>query len=229
MFGGIQLVDSTHSIADVNTGKEQQREKEGKGPIDPDAKWGAKGKAKPGSSADGGSKPVKYFYGYKAHVSLNAENHLITSVIVTPGNAFDGHYLQGLIQQDLAQNIPVNTVAADRGYDDSENHYWLEQQGLQSAICLHGYRTQKKDGHKEIWLELKADKRYRQGVQERHKIEQKFEESKQRHGFARCRYRGQERYGIQVVLTVIVLNLKRMVKLLYELDALNPPPAYCFG
>jgi hypothetical protein len=28
---------------------------------------------------------VQYFYGYKAHVSLNAANHLITSLEVTSG------------------------------------------------------------------------------------------------------------------------------------------------
>jgi len=36
-FGSIQLVDSVHSIANVNTDKDRQREKKGKGPRDPDA------------------------------------------------------------------------------------------------------------------------------------------------------------------------------------------------
>jgi len=43
-FGSIHLADSTHSTADVNPAKESQQEKKGKGPIDPDAQWGAKGK-----------------------------------------------------------------------------------------------------------------------------------------------------------------------------------------
>jgi transposase len=40
-FGPIQLVDSVHSIADVNTEKDQKRQKKGKGPRDPDARWGS--------------------------------------------------------------------------------------------------------------------------------------------------------------------------------------------
>jgi len=34
------------------------------------------------------------------------------------------------------------------------------------------------------------------------------------HGLTRCRYVGLMRYGLQVFLTVITLNLKRLVKLL---------------
>ncbi len=39
-FGSIQIVDSVHSIANVNTAKDKKREDKGKGPRDPDAKWG---------------------------------------------------------------------------------------------------------------------------------------------------------------------------------------------
>jgi transposase len=45
-FGSIQIVDSVHSIANVNTAKDQTRQKHGKEPHDPDAKWGAKHKRK---------------------------------------------------------------------------------------------------------------------------------------------------------------------------------------
>ena len=221
-FGSIQLVDSTHSVADVNTAKEAGREKKGKGPTDPDAHWSCKGKrAKRGP---GGIKTTwkKYFYGYKAHVSMNSENHLITSVITTPGNAFDGHFLQPLIEADLQKQVPMKIVAADRGYDDSGNHYWLERTGIQSAICLNDYRTQKKDSNKEIWQEMKANPMYLAGLKERYKIERKFGEGKQQHGLGRCRCRGLDRYEIQALLTAMALNLKRMVKLLYGVNFKNP-------
>ncbi len=32
-----------------------------------------------------------YFYGYKAHVSMNAEIGLISNLETRPGGAFDGH------------------------------------------------------------------------------------------------------------------------------------------
>ena len=223
-FGSIQVVDSTHSVAHVNTTKENQRHKGGGKPTDPDAQWGAKGKHLRGGGQDKQRKGVRFFYGYKSHVSLNAENHLITSLIVTPGNAYDGHFLQELIEHDRRQGIAVGIVSADRGYDDSRNHYWLERSGLLSAICLNDYRTQKKDSHKEVWLELKDSLAYQYGQHKRYKIERKFGEGKQQHGLGRCRYRGLERYEIQTLLTAMALNLKRMVKLLHGVNFKNPVP-----
>ncbi|MFW6116487.1 MAG: transposase [bacterium] len=39
-----------------------------------------------------GKKQAKghYFYGYKAHTSMSAESNIITSLVVTSGNANDG-------------------------------------------------------------------------------------------------------------------------------------------
>jgi IS5 family transposase len=155
---------------------------------------------------------------------MNSDNHLITSVITTPGQAFDGHFMQPLIEADMYKQLPVRIVSADRGYDDSRNHYWLERIGIQSAICLNEYRTHKKDTHKEVWVELKANPAYQQGLSERYKIERKFGEAKQQHGLGRCRYRGLARYEVQVYLTAMTLNLKRMVKLLYGVSFKNPVP-----
>jgi len=159
-------------------------------------------------------KQTEYFLGYKAHCGLNAESGLITSLIVTPGNVHDGHQLPQLLQRDLAQDIPLSIVSADRGYNDGDNHFLLQCEGLHSAIRLNDYRTQKKDPNKQIWLELKGTAEYQAGLQERYKIERKFGEAKQSHGLRRCRYVGLLRYGLQALLTAIALNLKRMVKLL---------------
>lgn len=224
-FGSIQVVDSTHSVADVNTAKEEGRKKEDKEPIDPDAQWGAKGKHNVQGPDGSKHRQVKYFFGYKMHASLNVDSELITSVKVTAGNAYDGHFLQELIEKDLAKQVPLQTVTADRGYDDSRNHFFLTHQNIQSAICLNTYRTQKKDANKEIWLELKDSVAYQAGLKERYKIERKFGECKQQHGLGRCRYRGLDRYRIQAELTAMALNLKRMVKLLYGVNFRNPTPA----
>jgi transposase len=45
-FGNIQIIDSVHSIANVNTKKDRSRKKKGRGLRDPDAGWGAKHKRK---------------------------------------------------------------------------------------------------------------------------------------------------------------------------------------
>jgi IS5 family transposase len=213
-FGSIQIVDSVHSIANVNTDKDQKQQKKGKGPRDPDAQWGVKHTRKVKTQDGKEEEQREYFYGYKAHVSLNAHNGLITSLEVTSGEAYDGHHFCSLVDHDLKQKLPVDTYSGDRGYDDGDNHYYLEMRGLHSAIRLKKNRIEKKDDNKEIWLELVKSPQYQQGLKERYKIERKFGEAKQGHGLGRCRYVGKACFAIQVFFTAIILNLKRMVKIL---------------
>ncbi len=213
-FGSIQIVDSVHSVAHVNTAKDPQRQGKGKAPHDPDARWGVKHKRKVKNEAGKEIEQTEYFYGYKAHVSLNAESGLITSLEVTSGEAYDGHHFCELIEHDLEQKLPLETVAADKGYDDGDNHFYLEQRGLHSAIHLNSMRLKKKDQNKEVWIELVQTPQYRQGLKERYKIERKFGEAKQWHGLGRCRYLGKVKFAVQAFFTAMALNLKRLVKLL---------------
>jgi len=100
-FGAIQIVDSVHSIANVNTDKDQKRQGKGKGPRDPDAGWGVKHTRKVQNEEGKKEEQVQYFYGYKAHISLNAENSLITSLETSSGQAYDGHHFTSLVDHDL--------------------------------------------------------------------------------------------------------------------------------
>ncbi len=213
-FGPIQVIDSVHSEANVNTSKDQGRKGGGQGPRDPDARWGVKGKQKFKNQQGKDIHQIKYFYGYKGHVSMNAENNLITSLEVTSGEAYDGHHFCSLVDKDLAQHIPVETYAADRGYDDGNNHFYLETQNLNSAICLKNLRTKKKDHNKQIWLDLVQTSAFKAGCKERYKIERKFGEAKKEHGLGRCRYLSLLGFGVQTYFTAMALNLKRIVKIL---------------
>ena len=202
-FGTIQVVDSTHTLADVNVAKDNRRNDEGQGRRDGDARWGTKGK-------QGGKR--RTFYGYKLHAAMNAESEMITSLVVTGGNAHDGKQFRKLVEKDDEQELPIETYTADRAYDDSENHHLLETEEKHSAIILNRYRTEKKDANKQVWIDLKRTPQYQAGTKERYKIERKFGEAKAYHGLRHCRYVGRLRYAIQAYLTAIVLNLKRMVK-----------------
>ena len=63
-------------------------------------------------------------------------------------------------------------------------------------------------------LYLKADpKERKKALEKRKRIEAKFAEAKKHHQMARARYRGRWRVAIQIFMTFIVMNLKRMVKL----------------
>jgi IS5 family transposase len=212
-FGKLQLVDSSHTIADVDVDKDKERRGGGKPPRDADAKWGNKGRRR-FKNPDGSVRVVnKYFYGYKQHVSVNAESGLVTAVVHTTGEATDGKQMVKLVEKDEAAGVQGEVYAGDKGYDDGDNHAYLEGTGRQSALALNVYRTQKKDANKEKWLRLRASAAYQLGQRERYKVEQKIAEGR-RHGSKRCRYLGLVRYGIQGFLTVIVLNLKRLVRLL---------------
>jgi hypothetical protein len=49
---------------------------------------------------------------------MNAESEMITSLIVTGGNAHDGKQFPMLVEKDGGQGRPIDTYAADRGYDE---------------------------------------------------------------------------------------------------------------
>lgn len=213
-FGSIQIVDSVHSVANVNTAKDKKRQNKGKGPHDPDARWGVKHQRKVKNEEGKEIEQTEYFFGYKAHVSLNAQAGMITSLEPTSGEASDGEHFCSLVDLDLAQKLPVTIYAADKAYDDGDNHLHLELNGLCSAIRLKKTRTQKKDANKQVWLELQATPQYQKGLKERYKIERKFGEAKQGHGLGRCRYIGRVMFAVQAFFIAMTLNLKRMVRVL---------------
>ena len=214
VFGSLQILDSVHVVADVNVAKDEQRQSKGQDARDPDAAWGVKHTKKVRDQQGNKVEQKEYFYGYKQHVSVNAGTGLITSVTHTAGNAYDGHQLPTLVKSDAAQGIPVKTVTADKAYDDGENHEFLHANNMHSAIRLNDYRTTKKDANKGIWIALQQSPEYRAGLKERYKVEPKFGEGKEQHGFRRCRYVGLLRFAVQGFLTVLTMNLKRLVVLI---------------
>lgn len=225
VFGSIQIVDSVHVIADVNTQKDDHRDEAGKPRRDPAAQWGVKHKRKV-RDEDGREKQIpEYFYGYKQHTSMNAESGLITSLTHTSGKDYDGHQLPRLIEHDLGLGLPISIVTADRAYDDGNNHYFLELQHLHSAIRLNDYRTDPANAHRDIWLALKQAPEHRAGLRQRGRIEAKFGEAKTRHGLRRCRFVGMMAFRAQSYLTAIAMNLKRMVLLLHGVRFGNGIPA----
>ena len=213
-FGPIQIVDATHSAADVDVKKDDERKEKGNGPRDKDAAWGSKGKKRT-KTTDGKIVTVnKSFYGYKTHMSENAQSGIVTSVVATPGNWTDGKEFPRLVAKDQEAGVEAEIYAGDKGYDDGENHELLRAQGKKSALCLNDYRTEKKDSNKGLWVEMKESEEYKEGKKERYKIEQKNGEAKSRHGLGRCRYLGLAKYTVQALMVAMVMNLKRMVKLL---------------
>jgi IS5 family transposase len=213
VFGKVQLVDATHTVADVNVEKDRKRHEQGKPLADPDAEVVEKG-TREVTKPDLTTKVEKVIHrGYKTHVSMDAESGIVTSIKPTMGNVDDKSQMPDLVKHDAKMGIPADTYVADRGYDDGDLHEMLWALKKHSALKLNDIRTQKKDPNKEPWLTLIADSFYKAGLRLRYRIERKFGEAKAWHHLNRCRYRGLDRFKIQSYLTFMVLNIKRTVLL----------------
>lgn len=252
VFGKLQIIDSTHTTADVNLEKEKEKrgqEKkqgiDGKTPRDPDASFKTKG-FKEKQTREGKNIMVKdQVYGFKAHTSLNQKTGLITSLKITTARENDGKHFQALVEKDEKAGIvdtkqtdmlKQNIYTADKAYDDGDNHEYLKEKNLVSAIILKKTRLIKKDQNKEIWQKMVSSSIYQEAAKKRKQIEKKFGEEKIRHGFDRCRYLGLKKYAIQAYLTAIVVNLKRIMLLTsFENQvclakasiSYHPPRGYC--
>jgi transposase, IS5 family len=161
---------------------------------DPDAKFGRKS-----------NKPTGGFYGYKAHMTMDADSEIVTSLEVTPGNAQDCTVLPAL----LAPPYPDRQVA-DKGYDYPPVHRALRQRGIHSGIIRKAFAGRRLS---------KVMQKKRSQV--RAPVEHKIAEGKRYHGLQACRYWGLTKTRLQAFLVGIVVNLKRMVRLMH--DWAKPP------
>jgi IS5 family transposase len=159
------------------------------------------------------TRAIRY-KGYKTHVSVNAETGIVTTMVITPGNRADNKVFPQLREHDRALNLPTRAYGGDKAYDDTDIYERLALENLDIAVTLNDYRTAKKDANPSRWVELEADPLYQRRKKQRFRVEQPFGIAKRWHGFERCRYLGLARYRIQAVFTFMVVNAKRMLKLL---------------
>lgn len=215
-FGSVQVIDSTHVMADVNLAKDRERQNTGQLPRDPDAKTGVKRVKKMKDARGVVQEMPDYFHGYKAHVSVNATNRFITSIQATSGNAPDNHHFQPLVAKDqFVPGLSKNrTYTADKAYDDGDNHEYLKQKQLGDGIILKETRINKQDANKQLWQQLQASPIYQQATKLRKTIEPILGSNKTGHGLRRCRYLGLANFGIQAKLTAMAWNLSVVVAIL---------------
>ncbi len=214
VFGELQVLDSVHTQADVDLAKEKERHDAGRPPRDPDARVVRKGKrrvVKPDGSVQQEEITSR---GYKAHTAQNVATGIVTTAHVTHGNAADNKAFGPIRAHDKGLGLPIQAYGGDKAYDDTDIYSNLEAEGLKTAITLRLSRTQKKDANKERWLMLEADPEYQEWKAQRYRVEQPFGTLKRWNGFGRCRYVGLERYRTQALMTFVVHNCKRVVKLL---------------
>jgi len=188
----LQIIDATHLQAKVDLFRlppppPQSSSAKAPGSPDPDARFGRK------SDATG-------FYGYKEHIGTDARTGIITGLKVTPDNVADSQVFSELVDPH------VREVTADKGYDTNANHGYLTHHGQRSGIIIKKNRV-------DPQIIGRADP---QSQRKRPNIERKFAEQKQHHGLAKARYWGLGKVTIQTVMSVIVVNCKRIAKLLHQ-------------
>lgn len=219
-LGFTQSIDSTHTIANVNNSKERERTKKiseggkGKKPRDPDAKYGVKKTKKVKTTKGEKVEITEGYVGYKSHLSVSADSNLITSYLVTTMAKYDGHFFEPLMKDDLKKGVAKRgktIYAADRGYDDGENHAWLESKKLKDAICLKGI----KEGESPVarWIKYTSQEEFDVGRKKRYTVERVNGSMKKDHGLRRARYLGIKKMALQTGLTALAHNLKTLVKL----------------
>jgi len=195
----VQILDSTPIQADVDESGLDWDLWDGQGPVggssDPDARFGRRGKGKEGG-----------FFGYKQHMAMEADTRLITKVVVTAGNVNDAEVLGQLVDG------AARAVVADRGYDTNANHELVAQLGQEDGICFRCGEGRAGWVRRQVDLELSR---------QRWQIEPKFAEQVRRHGLRRARYRGLGKVTFQALMVALVVNVKRLVKLLAELGLLG--------
>jgi IS5 family transposase len=139
------------------------------------------------------------FYGYKAHVSTDAEHQLIRAAVLTSANACEAHVFARITPED------TQAVYADKAYDTKANRLWLEQRGMANGIL--------KKPARHIQLSA-ADRRanVKKGLVRR-QIEKVFGQLKQWQQYRRVRYLGVIKNQLELTLKAVAYNLKRLAKL----------------
>jgi IS5 family transposase len=177
------LIDATVVEGAVSPGAERR---DGT-PQDPDARWGKK------------STKADAVFGYKAHIAVDEGSHLIRDVGVTAANVHDSQAFEGVCPKETKR------VYADKAYDSEERRKRLKGKDIVACILFKARRGAKLRGA-QIRLNRIWSKR-------RGKVEAAFCSMKRWCGMARIRYLGMRGARLQVYMSALAHNLKRVVKL----------------
>jgi Transposase and inactivated derivatives, IS5 family len=142
------------------------------------------------------------FYGYKAHVSSDAEHQLIRRALITTASAQEAHYFE--------QIAPIDTqeIYGDKAYDTNANKAWMRQQRIRNRVM--------KKGARNIKLTAWDRRNNRSKGRVRRNIERIFAHFKHWQGYRRVRYLGLARNQLELTLKAVAYNLKRLAGITKE-------------
>lgn len=150
---------------------------------DTDATWIKKGK--------------RSYYGYKAHVSVDAKDGYVIGGHVTPANVADITELEKLIA-----HLPEGSIVlADKGYASEQNRAILKDNKLEDGIMERAARNRPLTPIQIITNKLISSLRY--------KVERSIGTLKRGYQFSRMRYLGLKKANMELFLNATAFNLKK--------------------
>lgn len=176
------IVDAT--LVESATKKPDQEEDgtAGRSEIDPDAEWVCKG--------------TKRYFGYKAHVAVDADTGIIRKAVLTKAKAHEGHVLKDVIPEGQ------DWIYADKAYESKANTQLLKDKKIKNGIMNKASRRVK--------LEKVHKLRNRLISKTRKRIEKTFGTFKRWYRYTRVKYLGLKRNVTQMFLICIGFNLKKL-------------------
>lgn len=164
--------------------------------------------ARPGRKHKG-----KQCYGYKAHTIMDAESEIVLNVDTAPADKKEADLLVPL----LSPLAPPKVLTADKAYDHQDNHQYLSKNHIRNGIII-------RKNHTKEYIKKHIRRVSNIAKSIRPVIEHKLAELKKYHGLSLARYIGLIKMRIQVYMTVLCVNVKRMIRLIYS--CVSPPKIY---
>lgn len=179
------LVDATVIEAAPKPPRQNEDGSAGKSEQDPEADWTKKG--------------GEYLFGYKAHVGVDHGSELIRCLSMTPAHVHDGRMLRHVLSGD------EKWVFADKAYDSTENAQVLQERNICNGILMKG--TCKRNLNT-------IEKRCNRILSKlRSPVERIFGTLKRSYRYCRARYLGLRKNQLQLTITCMAYNMRRMGKL----------------
>jgi len=165
----------------------------------PQAKAAREGVA-PDADASYTRKYNKSYYGYKAHISSDAEHHLIRTAVLTTSKTQEAHCFERIAPTDTKE------IYGDKAYDTKANQAWMQERGIENGVEKKGAL------HIKLTEQDQHDNQSKQAV--RRHIERIFAHLKKWQHYRRVRYLGIAKNQLELTLKAVAYNLKRLTRIL---------------
>lgn len=160
---------------------------------------GSAGKSLQDPEADWTKKAGKYLFGYKAHVGVDQGSEFIRRIAITPAHVHDGEMLGQVIIGD------EDWVFADKAYDSAKNNKILDDKNIKNGILMKETRARKLSMVEKMCNRVLSKLRC--------PVERVFGTMKRTYRYSRARYLGLKKNGLQLAVTSMAYNFRRMGKL----------------